>query len=159
MEPSDVYDMAVQSAESNVAVQDDAEPENAAERHVAAPSDEYSHITMADFKTRAYNGETPDDILPMPDRLLWWKYREMYAKFKAGKLTKEQGEEEKSAISRQYTKDRKKYDDYIKITKSITDLYKRIENAATAYIKSGNRTPEADALYEALYGVTLTDKE
>ncbi len=159
MEPPDVYDMAAQSAESNVAVQDDAERESAAQSDADATDENYPHITMKDFKIRTYNGETPGENLPMPDRILWWAYREMYAQFKAGKISKEQGEEMQKAISRQYTKDRKKYDDYIKITKSITDLYKRIENAATAYIKSGNRTPEADALYEALYGVTLTDKE
>lgn len=159
MEAPDVYDMAAQNAESNVAAQDDSEPENAPYVFVEPPSEDYPHYTAYDFRMKAYNGETPDENLPMPDRILWWTWREMYARFKAGTISKEQGEAEKNAASRLYLRDRAKYDDYIKATKRINDLFRTVENAATAYIKSGNRTPEADALYEALYGVTLTDKE
>lgn len=155
MNEPDVYDMVAQDAQSGTAVQDDSQQENAAYRFVEPPSDDYPHYTAYEFRTRAYNGETPDDNLPMPDRILWWTLREMYARFKAGKISKEQGDEEKNAASRQYLRDRAKYDDYIKSTKRINDLFCRVENAATAYIKSGNRTPEADALYEALYGITL----
>lgn len=151
----DVYDMVAQSAESKDSVQDAPKPGNAAERNVEARDDESPRYTAKQFKVATYNGELPDGSLPMPDRIMWWAYREMYAKFKAGKIGKEQGETEKSTIHQQYAKDRAKYDDYIKVTQRITDLYKRIENAAAAYIKSGNRTPEADALYETLYGVTL----
>ena len=148
MTEPDIYDLAAQAEQSGTAGQDDSRQETDAE-----PA--YPHYTAKEFRTRAYNGETPDENLPMPDRILWWTWREMYARFKSGKISKEQGEKEKNAASRIYLRDRAKYDDYIRATKRTAELFKRIETAATAYIKSGNRTPEADALYEALYGITL----
>lgn len=155
MTEPDVYDMVAQDAQSGTAVLDDSQQENAAYRFVEPPSEDYPHYTAYEFRTRAYNGETPDENLPMPDRILWWTWREMYARFKSGKISKEQGEKEKNAASRIYLRDRAKYDDYLRATMRTAELFKRIENAATAYIKSGNRTPEADALYEALYGISL----
>lgn len=159
MEPPDVYDMVSQSAQGDNPVQDDSERESAAQSDADATDENYPHITMKDFKNRTYNGETPGENLPMPERILWWAYREMYAQFKAGKISTEQGKEMQKAISRQYTRDRIKYDDGMNAMKRTAELFRTVNNAATVYVKSGNRTPEADALYEALYGVTLTDKE
>ena len=108
-------------------------------------------ITFAELKTAAYNGEFPDEGLAMPDRIMFWAMRDMYQRFKAGQITKEQGEAEKNAASRIYRKDRAKYDDYVKTARHITSLWKSVEAAATNYAKSNGRTPEADALFEAVY--------
>ena len=77
--------------------------------------------------------------------------RDMYARFKAGKVSKEQGETERIAAEKLYRRDRAKYDLYTSTVQNITSFWKRVEEAATDYAKSNGRTPEADALFEAVY--------
>lgn len=137
MTEPDVYDLAGQSG----TVTDGTEQ----------PEQEAPHYTAYEFRMAAYNGEFPDERLPMPDRILWWAWRDMYQRFKSGQITKEQGEAEKKKASQQYLRDRAMYDEYTKTTEHFASLWKSVEAAATNYAKSNGRTPEADALFEAVY--------
>lgn len=140
MDGPDVYDLAGQTSPDGT-VQSGTDPDEAEPQY-----------TVAQFKASAYNGEFPDERLPMPDRVMFWAMRDMYARFKAGKITKEQGEAELSAARKTYYKDRAKYDGYVTMANHVTSLWKTIEAAGTAYAKSDGRTPEADAFYAAVYG-------
>ena len=135
MTEPDIYDLAAQQAEQSVPEQEEPEP----------------RYTYAQLKTEAYNGTFPDEKLPMPDRILWWALRDMYARFKSGKVTKEQGEAERIAAENLYRKDRLKYEEYKSNLKRIASFWNEIEAAATEYAKSPNRTTEADKFFEAVY--------
>lgn len=155
MDP-DVYDLAGQSG----AVMDGTEPPgqsipdgtepSVSDQGETKPDGAYPQ-THAALRTAAYNGEFPDERLPMPDRIYFWALRDMYARYKAGRITKEQGEAEVAAARRVYMRDYAKHNDYITQTRHTATLFKNIEAAASAYAKSAGRTPEADALYEAVY--------
>ena len=103
------------------------------------------------MKTAAYNGEFPDERLPMSERLLWWAMRDMYARFKSGKITKEQGDAERVKAENQYRNDRAKLEGYVESSNRIASFWNEIEAAATEYAKSPNRTIEADKFFEAVY--------
>lgn len=137
MTEPDVYDLAGQSG----TVTDGTKQ----------PKQEAPHYTAYEFRMAAYNGEFPDERLPMPDRILWWAWRDMYQRFKAGKITKEQGDSERKTAEKLYRRDRAKYDLYTSTVQNITSFWKRVEAAASDYAKSNGRTPEADALFEAVY--------
>ena len=109
-------------------------------------------MTLAELKTAAYNGKFPDGHLPMPDRIYFWALRDMYQRFKAGKINKVQGEEEQDRAIRQYRQDLTQYNSMVGIVKHIVSFWREIEAAASEYAKSPNRTAEADKFYNAVYG-------
>ena len=135
MTEPDIYDLAAQQAEQSVPEQEEPEP----------------GFTYAQLKTEAYNGTFPGESMPMPDRILFWAMRDMYARFKAGKITKEQGDAERVKAEAQYRKDLTRYENIISQTKRLASFWKEIEAAATEYAKSPNRTTEADKFFEAVY--------
>ena len=100
---------------------------------------------------------TPDVDCPLPERALWWQLRDVYAKYRAGTITKEVGEQLKQKAILIYEKDRKDYTSMRDIVQHQAEMWGRIESAARDYAKSNNRTPEADAFYEAVYGCKLKD--
>ena len=136
MTEPDIYDLAAQQAEQSASEPEKTEP---------------GYITYEQMKTAAYNGEFPDERLPMSERLLWWAMRDMYARFKSGKITKEQGDAERVKAENQYRKDRAKLEGYVESSNRIASFWNEIEAAATEYAKSPNRTTEADKFYEAVY--------
>ncbi len=150
MDGPDVYDLVGQTSP------DGADPDGTVKS--GYEREDYPYRTVRDFRTAAYNGEFPDERLPMPDRVYFWAMRDMYARYKAGKITKEQGEAELASARKTYYKDRARYDGYVAMTEHVTSLWKTIEAAATDYAKSNGRTPEADAFYAAVYGSKPKDK-
>lgn len=168
MEP-DIYDLAAQAGQSRTDTDKKTDPDKT-EPDVTEPSvadhDEVSaqteqtvadhdevemHMTYPQLRTAAYNGEFPNEQYPMPDRIFFWALRDMYQRFKAGKITKEQGDSERKTAEKLYRRDRAKYDLYTSTVQNITSFWKRVEAAASDYAKSDGRTPEADALFEAVY--------
>lgn len=155
MTEPDIYDLAAQAEQSRTdtdkkTAPDKTEPE-VNESSGTDPDELEMHMTYPQLRTAAYNGEFPNEKYPMPDRIFFWALRDMYQRFKAGKITKEQGDSERKTAEKLYRRDRAKYDLYTSTVQNITSFWKRVEAAASDYAKSDGRTPEADALFEAVY--------
>lgn len=114
--------------------------------------------TVPYIQIQAYDTtQLPDKDCPLPERVLWWTLRDTYARFKAGQISREAGEQLKQKAMQCYAKDKANYDMLTSIVQHQADMWARIENAARDYAKSDSRTPEADAFYEAVYGCKLKD--
>lgn len=155
MTEPDIYDLAAQAEQSRTDTDKKTDPDktepDVTEPSVADPDEVEMHMTYPQLRTAAYNGEFPNEKYPMPDRIFFWALRDMYQRFKAGKITKEQGDSERKTAEKLYRRDRAKYDLYTSTVQNITSFWKRVETAASDYAKSDGRTPEADALFEAVY--------
>lgn len=155
MTEPDIYDLAAQAEQSRTDTDKKTDPDNTepgvTEPSVADPDEVEMHMTYPQLRTAAYNGEFPNEKYPMPDRIFFWALRDMYQRFKAGKITKEQGDSERKTAEKLYRRDRAKYEMYTSTVQNITSFWKRVEAAASDYAKSDGRTPEADALFEAVY--------
>ena len=156
MTEPDIYDLAAQQAEQSRTDTNKKTDPDKAEPDVNEPSGTdpdvvEMHMTYPQLRTAAYNGEFPNEKYPMPDRIFFWALRDMYQRFKAGKITKEQGDSERKTAEKLYRRDRAKYDLYTSTVQNITSFWNRVEAAASDYAKSDGRTPEADALFEAVY--------
>lgn len=155
MTEPDIYDLAAQAGQSRTDTDKKTDPDNTepdvTEPSVADPDEVEMHMTYPQLRTAAYNGEFPNEKYPMPDRIFFWALRDMYQRFKSGKITKEQGDSERKTAEKLYRRDRAKYDLYTSTVQNITSFWKRVEAAASDYAKSDGRTPEADALFEAVY--------
>lgn len=99
----------------------------------------------------------PDADCPVPLRVLWWCLRDIYARYKAGTISKETGEQLKQKAMQTYTKDKAHYDMMDRIVKHQAQMWVNIEQSARRYAFSDNRTLEADALYESIYSCKLKD--
>ena len=108
--------------------------------------------TLSQVKMAAYNGEFPDEHATMPDRIFWWAMRDMYQRFRAGQISKAQGEEEQAKAMQQYRQDMTQYNEMVGVVHRIATFWKQIEAAASEYAKCPNRTAEADKFYNAVYG-------
>lgn len=155
MTEPDIYDLAAQAGQSRTDTDKKTAPDKTEpdvnEPSVADPDEVEMHMTYPQLRTAAYNGEFPNEKYPMPDRIFFWALRDMYQRFKSGKITKEQGDSERKTAEKLYRRDRAKYDLYTSTVQNITSFWKRVEAAASDYAKSDGRTPEADALFEAVY--------
>lgn len=107
------------------------------------------------IKKIAYAGkELPPPSLPPPERIMWYAFRDLYARFKQKQITKEESEKEAAIIMRTYRDDRGIFDETAKIWKYHAELWKNIEVAGNAFARE--RTIEtAERFYEAVYDVKL----
>ena len=105
MTEPDIYDLAAQAEQSRTDTDKKSDPDktepDVTEPSVADPDEVEMHMTYPQLRTAAYNGEFPNEKYPMPDRIFFWALRDMYQRFKSGKITKEQsGELFKKAVSK-----------------------------------------------------------
>lgn len=91
-------------------------------------------------------------ILDLPERCLYFALRELYESYRTQRMTAEQCKDGKTEAIRQYEKDRSDAAWYLKLIQTHAKMWNRIEHAGTVYAQSDNRTPEADAFFEAVYG-------
>ena len=111
-------------------------------------------MTIDAINKFAFVGEMPEAVMTCPERCLYYSLRDTYRLFKAGKITKEQGEAAKNKCVRQYKLDSGELDAARKVVKANSEMWKRIEYANMAYNK--DRTLEnADAFIEAVYNIEL----
>ena len=116
------------------------------------------NYSTQNIQLQAYDSTTlPDADCPLPERVLWWTLRDVYARFKAGQISKDAGESQKRTAMQNYAKDKARYDMLTSIAQHQANMWTRIETAARDYAKSNSRTPEADAFFEAVYGCKLND--
>ena len=97
---------------------------------------------------------SPAMDMSMPDAVLWLMMYCIYHDYKSGKITAEQGKKLKKQAYSLFAKNDAEYDITKRIIKQRANMWIEIDSAATAYAHS-QRTPEGDALYEAIYNVKL----
>lgn len=97
---------------------------------------------------------SPAMDMSMPDAVLWLMMYCIYHDYKSGKITAEQGKKLKQEAYKLYTRNDAEYDITKRIIKQRANMWIQIDRAATAYAHS-KRTPEGDALYEAIFNCKL----
>lgn len=93
--------------------------------------------------------------LKPPERCLFYALAELYRKHGVGELSTDDCKTMKQNAVRQYEKDRALLVSYQKQVLHHAKMWNRIEHACSVYNQSGNRTAEADAFVEAVYGCKL----
>lgn len=92
------------------------------------------------------------------ERDLYKGMQNLYASFRQGLITVEEGKKQKSQLINRFWSHRKEETFRRTMAKHYSDMKIRIESAANAYAK--NRTLEnADLLYKALYGMMPNKEE
>lgn len=105
-----------------------------------------------DLSLMALQGIDNPAVLDQAERCLYYALAELYRKHKVGELSTGECKRLKQEAVRQYEKDRSGAAWHTKMIQSQSKLWARIEHAGTVYAQSENRTPEADAFFEAVYG-------
>lgn len=102
----------------------------------------------------AQGGVDPFELDP-PERCLYYALADLYRKHGVGELSTDDCKQAKQNAVRQYEKDRALLVSYQRQVIHHAKMWNRIEHACSVYNQSGNRTPEADAFVEAVYGCKL----
>lgn len=102
----------------------------------------------------AQGGIEPFELDP-PERCLYYALADLYRKHGVGELSTDDCKQAKQNAVRQYEKDRALLVSYQKQVLHHAKMWQRIEHACSVYSQSGNRTQEADAFVEAVYGCKL----
>lgn len=110
-------------------------------------------MNIDELSVSAAKGAAPEGMT-MPERAVWYPLRDLYADVKAGRLTVDGAKTKKLALSEQYERDNAFLIDAKRAKRYNADLWARIAKAATDYAGSENRTPEGDAFYRAVYGIS-----
>lgn len=99
----------------------------------------------------------PDSAYPY-DWLAWYKLRDVYRNYKAGKISKEIAADTKKSIlvARQTEIDRNT--EHFKAEKHLADFWYKIHAAATVYMKDPT-IEHADKFVEAVYGASRIKRE
>lgn len=107
-----------------------------------------------DFERAAMKGAEMPDGLDLPDQLAFLALRTLYAQYHDGKIDRETARAEKGRIAYRRDTWARALGNAQERARSSAELYRRAEGAANRYAKE--RTLEnADALYKAVYGVTV----
>ena len=102
----------------------------------------------------AFVNDLPDEEMTCPERCLWYALRDVYRKFAAGDLTKEQGDEEKRKAVKQFNADSQKLDLAEQILRRDSEMWREIETACRAF-RLDRSLENADAFVSAVYGVKM----
>lgn len=89
--------------------------------------------------------------LSMPDAMLWLSLFVIYDRWRSGAITKEQGEKLKQEALNTHRKNTAEYEVNRRLIHAVSQMWIDIDSKGVAYLKSGNRTSEADAFYQAVY--------
>ena len=80
---------------------------------------------------------------------------DIYRRFRSGEISPSEGERQFHAAVGAFQTNNENLKLSDRIIQNHAELWKRIESAASNYVLSGNRTPEADMFMEAVYGCKL----
>lgn len=92
-------------------------------------------------------------LVEMPDRILFLTLRDLYRLHREGLLSLDSCKWMKAEAVRQYRKDKSDMEWYRKQIRQRGLFWQKVEHAGTVYAMSDGRTPEGDALFEAVYGM------
>lgn len=106
----------------------------------------------------AKKGHWPVDELTAAEEELYRDVQNLYAMFRQGSITAEDGKSRKAQILNKFWSKKDEEGFRRMVSKRYSNMMIRIESAANAYAK--DRTLEnADKLYKALYGMLPTKEE
>lgn len=113
-------------------------------------------MTVDQIAKLAAQNIVPADKLSLEESLLWYRLRDLYSKFSADSISKENAAVEKQKIVKQYNADKQTQETAERYVAHHAKLWRNIEAAHVAYRQ--NKTIEnADNFVEAVYGVQMKD--
>ena len=98
----------------------------------------------------------PPEQMTLPEKLLWYQLRDLYRDFRAGTVTREQGEKRKQEATREYDENVYRDELYHKYMLANANIWIRIEEKAKTY-RENPTIENADAFLNAVYGVTFRE--
>lgn len=108
--------------------------------------------TQFNYETAAMHGDPAPDGLTFPDQCMFQALSALYARYRLGKISREQASIEKRQLIRDYETAMYRWE----LGNHYAEIIKRTEAARNAYRL--NRTPEsADRLLQAIDGVTFRE--
>ena len=115
-----------------------------------------SSLTAEQICKFAKRDEQPTSGMCYIDWLLWYMVRDIYNEHGAGLISAEQGAKRKQSAVRIWEREWECHQRNAAITNRAAELWKSVEEAATAYRK--NRTIQnADLLMVAIYGIAVNE--
>lgn len=114
-------------------------------------------MTEEELSRDAMAERSPDTVFSY-DWLAWYRLRDVYRDFRAGKITKETGE----AIKNTVMKDRRKHIAEVEMrqtaSRQLAEFWKEIQMTGVEYMKDPT-IEHADRFVEAVYGTSRLKKE
>lgn len=110
------------------------------------------------YERAAMHGDQMPDGLDLHDQLCFQALSLLYARYHAGKITREQGEREARLIRRKRDENVKSCEFGEKCRSYSVKLWKEIEQSANAYQRDPSLA-NADRLIAAIYGVGFPRKD
>lgn len=115
-----------------------------------AQATQKQHLTEDELSRAAINEQFPETNASY-DWLAWYKLRDVYRDFKAGRISKDLGEQRKRSIFQSRQNEIDFINGHWRMEKHVADLWKGIEEAGHAYMKEPT-IEHADKFVEAVYG-------
>lgn len=109
-------------------------------------------MTEDELSKAAMTEKYPESNYPY-DWLAWYKLRDVYRDFKAGKTSKDSAAETKKSILDARQKEIARNTEHFKAEKHLADFWYKIHAAATVYMKDPT-IEHADKFVEAVYGAS-----
>lgn len=111
-----------------------------------------NNIEISDLERAAMHGKPMPDGLSLIDQVYFQGLAYLYARFRAGMITREQGSEEKKKMLYARNEALREAEFGDRCRQHAIELWKRIESCASMYAKEST-IEHADALYSAIYGI------
>jgi len=108
-------------------------------------------LTDEELSRAAINEQYPDSNMPY-DWLAWYKLRDVYRDFKAGKISKKQGEDAKKNIFQSRQKEINEKESSQAASLRFGQFWAKVEDAGRAYMKDPT-IEHADDFVRTVYGV------
>ena len=103
-----------------------------------------------EIAVKAYKNEPLESSTP-PERLLWYELRDVYAAFRSGQITKDQGSADKTdAVNR--------FRAYRDTLERATKFYQTIEPCGIAYAESNFEQEAGVRFFKVAYGLIHPEK-
>lgn len=109
-------------------------------------------MKVDDIKKLAMKGEMPADELQAPDWCLWFRLRDVYSDYAAGRITKDEGAERTEQCLRQYDHDCELLAVAGNILIEHGKWWRDLERTANAY-QTDRTLDNADRFLDAVYGM------
>lgn len=115
-------------------------------------------MTIDEIAKLSAQNIVPTEALSLSETLLWYRLRDLYSKFSAGSISKENAAVEKQKIVKQYNADNALFGFYDSYVAKSAQMWRSIEAAASAY-RTNKTIENADRFVEAVYGVKMKEKQ
>lgn len=114
-------------------------------------------MTEEELSRAALTERYPESNMPY-DWLAWYKLRDVYRDFKAGKISKDEGEVRKRNIFTDRQKEINDHEARYRLDRHFADFWRKIEEAGTTYRKDPT-IDNADRFMVAVYGAGRLERK